>query len=226
MTLRYVAGISFPRSGHHLLVRLLNRYFHEIEGARFVYCDFYPPERDCCRIFPCSRNGVTFSKNHDFGGAANADVDVPQLVQYREFLPAVVSDFELFVRGKPDTASAFRGFATTKARMWGEFVTKWVDADFSGERLVIPYEDLTRDPVAWLGQAVTLFGGTVDRGVLEEVVRSEQAQAVTSGGEVWTANAGVVNTRRVQDFRFYDAAVFELVQAQADDARRAAASRG
>ncbi|MDI6910881.1 sulfotransferase domain-containing protein [Nocardioides sp.] len=170
---------------------------------------------------------MTFSKNHDFGGGADAEADVPQLVQYREFLPAVVSDFELFVlSGKPDTATAFRKFATTKAGMWGEFVAKWVDTDFSGERLVIHYEDLTRDPVTWLGRAVTFSGGSVDRHVLEEVVRSEQAQAVTSAGEVWTANAGVVNTRRVQDFRFYDPAVFELVQAHADAARRAAASTG
>jgi len=59
--LRYVAGVSWPRSGHHLLQRLLQSYFPSL-----LYCDFYGAETDCCKRIPCSRPKVGFSKSHDF----------------------------------------------------------------------------------------------------------------------------------------------------------------
>jgi hypothetical protein len=75
--LRYVAGVSWPRSGHHLLVRMLKSYF----GKVFEYCEFYEPQQ-CCKQFPCARRGVVhFSKNHDFDGTANRLRDVPLIIQ-------------------------------------------------------------------------------------------------------------------------------------------------
>ena len=74
----YVVGISWPRSGHHMLLRLLKLYF----GPSFGYCSLYgdrpehPEVPQCCRCVPCTNAGkINFSKNHDF--------DLSPVIQYR-----------------------------------------------------------------------------------------------------------------------------------------------
>ena len=89
--IRYVAGVSWPRSGHHLVQRLLQGYF----GPHLSYDMFYHPELDCCRVFPCTRGRVHFSKNHDWDLSGVMSAGLPYLIQYRSAAAAAVSDFEL-----------------------------------------------------------------------------------------------------------------------------------
>lgn len=215
MSLRYVAGVSLPRSGHHLIARLLGRYF----GTDFLYCSFYD-NPDCCRTFPCSRPEVNYSKSHDFNDEAKLDVGVPLLVQYRDVVPATISDFELYLRsGKEDTKAVFEQFAMTKARMWGEFVAKWVDGDAAGERLIIAYEDLTGDPDNALRSAITFCGGDVDEDRLCGFAASERRNIVTKSGAHWVEGAGVANHRRIEEFRFYDDELFQRMRERAAQVR-------
>ena len=87
--LRYVACISYPRSGHHLTVRVLQQYFkHD-----FKYCQFYnSQEGNCCQSFPCTDESVRMTKNHDMElNRPNAvglqkQPEVPYLVLIRNFL--------------------------------------------------------------------------------------------------------------------------------------------
>jgi len=51
--------ISFPRSGQHLVTRLL-RFYCENQGIEFSYCGFYSH----CNQTPCA-SGWLFQKNHD-----------------------------------------------------------------------------------------------------------------------------------------------------------------
>ena len=95
-----VIGVSWPRSGHHLLVRLLTLYF----GETFRYCDFYGGVDNCCKTAPCTRADIHLAKSHDFDLALPQIADRKYLIQYRDFVPSVVSNFELHVRnGAPDT---------------------------------------------------------------------------------------------------------------------------
>lgn len=219
MAIRYVAGISWPRSGHHLMERLLRSYF----GPDFVYCDFYPEARDCCRVFPCNRPNVHFSKNHDFGSSAVPKPGIPYLIQYRGVMAAAVSDFELYLRsGEPDTPERFEHFATVRARGWGEFVRKWVDNGDGLERCILRYEDLTADPMECMATVIRFFSPSteVDRDRLNKVLASIPHQLVTKSDELWIGEAGVKQFRRVEDFRFYDADLFQRIEAVAESVRK------
>ena len=69
--------VSFPRSGQHLLERLLKDTY-EYYDWEFSYCEFY----ECCRSAPCSK-GSLFTKNHDFGVNLPIEDEYRYLVLYR-----------------------------------------------------------------------------------------------------------------------------------------------
>src|SRR6187399_650150 len=76
--LRSVHGVSFPRSGHHLLANCLLAYFGEtpyvqkttgesiipelLGSWNFTYCEFY----NHCNQVPCPCPTTTYQKNHDY----------------------------------------------------------------------------------------------------------------------------------------------------------------
>jgi hypothetical protein len=213
--LAYVANVSLPRSGHHLLVRMLQLYF----GPRFGYCEYYGPRRTvvCCDRFPCARGGrISTSKNHDFGFRAAVPAGLPVIVQIRRPVEALVSEFELHVRnGQPDTAEEFRAFAEHRVDRFRRFHEKWVEAPVE-PRVVIWYEALCADPVDTFASAARLF--------VEEDIDRERAAAVFADLPHVTvadqrvrveAATGVRPQRDVSTFRFYDRALFEALDAAA-----------
>jgi hypothetical protein len=198
---------------------MLQRYF----GEEFKYCDFYPDETPCCRTFPCTREGIHFSKNHDFDLSGRIVPGVPYLIQYRGLIPSAISDFELHLRGGgEDTKEEFRTFATTRAIGWAGFVEKWVDSKASFERLLVPYEDLVAKPDKTLRKVVSFFapGAKPDKARIANIVATESSQNVTKSGEEWKHNAGVKAARRVEDFRFYDPVMFAEIEAIAQRQRK------
>ncbi|NVJ64837.1 MAG: hypothetical protein HWD84_11510 [Flavobacteriaceae bacterium] len=217
MTLVHHTGVSWPRSGHHLLVRLLKGYF----GERFGYCEFHqghPTPKGlgpCCKRVPCAHaDRVALSKNHDF------DLDVPQipghryLVQYRDFTPSVVSNFELAVRaGLEDSAKAFRGFASQQFDHYEGFTRKWVHSDFMQGQLLLHYDALTGDPEATLARVVQAMapGAPVDAARIRDAVASADGQSVANRQITVQKGAGVRAMRRVEEFRHHDARLFAQI---------------
>lgn len=67
-------GVSLPRSGHHLLERILRKYFQTDR----IYCDYYY----CCQSVPC-RKKKPFSKHHDLNLNLPVEEDVTYIVQFR-----------------------------------------------------------------------------------------------------------------------------------------------
>ncbi len=142
--MRYYRGVSFPRSGHHLLIRLLEGYFVE---ADFKYTPKFerddrphplpPPtlgERLLVRLglarrLPALassrpepeltadrvRSAVILSKNHDFGLSMVNDYAIPTLVQYRSPLLASISNYFLFMKQM--------GLDDTRS-LWDQYVVK------------------------------------------------------------------------------------------------------
>lgn len=214
--LRHVSGISWPRSGHHLLVRLLTGYF----GARFVYCEFHqghPTDESlggCCRQMPCAHGSrVTLSKNHDF------NLDVPQipghhyLLQTRAFEPSVVSNFELAVRGgRKDSADSFRRFVSSEFTYFRSFREKWVTSAFgrSKDVLHLPYEDLISDTQAVLALAIRHIAPdhVPDTERMRAVIAQVDAQKVAARKVEVIKGAGVHASRKVEAFRYYDPVLF------------------
>jgi len=215
-SLNYVIGVSWPRSGHHLLVRLLKRAL----GEEFSYCPHYSKrvlgtvKRKCCDSSICSNRGnVHFCKNHDSSLLVPKVPGMRYLVQYRNFLPAMVSNFELHVKsGKEDSEKMFRKNSLRQAKRYRKFIQKWVQSpDTDLIKMVLRYEDLTAKPEACLASAVKFFGleQEIPQRRLQRIVERAEKHSNHQGAPVVTPGFGVKNTRKIEEFRYYDPKWFE-----------------
>ena len=211
--LRCVSGISWPRSRHHLLVRLLSSYF----GERFKYCEFYTEHLDCCRQFPCTRSeSVNFTKNHDF----KLDVEVREtllyIVQYRSFFNSVVSDFELYVKvhgGSFDNRVEFNKFTLDRCKQYKKFTKKWIERKNAKNMLCVSYEELIADTVGTTKACIQLFSPQeeVDLEKLNEVIRTVDGEKVEQQKIIKIKSVGVHRSRDHKMFRFYDEEWQEMI---------------
>ncbi|MFP7572469.1 hypothetical protein [Marivita sp. S2033] len=202
----YVMGVSWPRSGHHLLARLLRLYF----GEDFTYCAFYG-QAECCGTAPCARAGrVRYSKNHDFDGRLPQVKGQRVLIQTRAFTPSVVSNFELFLReGGADDAASFARFASAQFTAWRGFQAKWVTSRYGQGQTVIAYEELIADPAAALARALGTFGeAQPDAGRMRAAIARVDGEEVAERRIRPRPGAGVHSPRDVTQFRHYDAGTF------------------
>lgn len=209
----YVIGISWPRSGHHMLVRLLQLYL----GSEFGYCDYYGHDETCCRKVPCRKAGqINFTKNHDFA------LDVPQirgqkyLIQYREFLPSAVSNYELFVRqGGEDSLPAFCKFVSKEFGRYQGFVKKWVTSEFGQRQLIINYSDFLDDPEGHLAKVISYLGAEdkMNLTTLRNVVEQVDGEKIEQNKVQKLKNSGVHSNRDLTAFRYYDEGLFANLKA-------------
>lgn len=79
---KFVQGVSIPRSGHHLLERLLHEYYFN-----FKYCEYYSH----CIGSKCEILDLNLIKNHDFLDSLNIDDNIQYIFQYRHPLECWVS---------------------------------------------------------------------------------------------------------------------------------------
>ena len=109
---RNVQGVSFPRSGHHLLVNFLQRYF----GGRFAYCEYY----NHCQQQPCANPANNLQKSHDFGLELPADGAGDYLLQYRHPLYSITSNYFLHLRSLERRGRSFenRRLSPDQLRRW------------------------------------------------------------------------------------------------------------
>lgn len=155
-----LVGVSIPRSGHHFLANLLKNTL----GRDLFYCEFYS-ETHCCRRVPCVRPQqalITYQKNHDQDLAIDPGLpDVRYLVQYRDPVPAVVSDRELFaeVRGSDiaHNTAQYRMVLGEKAAHYVRFYEKWVRHPH-GSRFLMKYEWLLEEPADALAALMRFCG--------------------------------------------------------------------
>lgn len=207
----HFTGVSWPRSGHHMLVRLLQLYF----GEQFGYCQFYGTNDTCCHNVPCTRPDIHLSKSHDF------EFEVPQiegrryLIQYRDFTPSLVSNFELFVRkGGEDSRNSFIAFASSRFGRYQRFVEKWVQSPFARKQLVVRYEDMLADPEQEFARIVVEIDPArpVDRARIAAAVQQVDGESIETGTVKRVEAAGVHADRSIEDFRYYDPHLFELIR--------------
>ncbi|MEM6762614.1 MAG: sulfotransferase family 2 domain-containing protein [Pseudomonadota bacterium] len=202
-----MASVAWPRSGHHLLLRLLAHYF----GPRFGYGEYPIASVDegaaDGAALPADNGGVlALSSHHDVRLGAPIPAATPIIVQWREPVAAIQSEFELAVRaGQADTAETFTTFAEKRAGAFRRFMAKWLEAPVEN-RLVIEYDELVADPRSILGDAVRLFGEPEpDPALLSDAISSVAHVSVRAGDVVVRDGFGVEADRRVRDFRHFDA---------------------
>jgi len=132
--------VSFPRSGHHMVERML-RAICRAHDYPYSYCEYY----SCCKRQPCAENAV-LQKNHDFD--LNFDPDMGRSVVLYRSDPIVQLDawyrwrvgrrsgeYQEVLEPDPGwwkTRAHLDGltrFATRHARYYRRFVAKWVEAN-------------------------------------------------------------------------------------------------
>lgn len=151
-----------PRSGHHLLEKLLEAAL----GERFGYCEFYQ-EPGCCRQFPCAKPSAALfmQKSHDFG-LTDPLWPAPimkRIVQYRSPIPRALSNYELHLRsGAHDSAETFRKFLVYEALYTCRFYKKWI-APREPSFFYLTYEEMVADPMKTALSLLRFLGVTPDR---------------------------------------------------------------
>jgi tetratricopeptide (TPR) repeat protein len=155
-----LVGVSIPRSGHHFLATLLE---HAL-GRDIRYCEYYSQD-DCCKRVPCireTRHLVTYQKNHDLDLSIDQGTrGISYIVQYRNPVPAVVSDRELFAEVRGSALAADRGqylvFLAEKAAHYVKFYDKWIRRP-GARSFVIKYERLLDQPATVLAELFRFAG--------------------------------------------------------------------
>lgn len=154
--------VSFPRSGHHWLVRMLQHYF----GEELHYCEHYTqPE---CRMENCPETNL--EKSHDFDfelKPAGRHV----IVLYRK--DAAASMLSWIKAENP--GEDFQAFTRTRQEYWIKFLAKWTRPVRPGEsRMILTYCDLLGNPVIALGRVVAFLSEEkADLNLLLDAIQKE-----------------------------------------------------
>lgn len=142
--------ITFPKSGHTLLIRILQRYF----GPDLHYCERYMnPELmfDINQVTNCQ-------KNHDFDLKTEIVPNRNYVVQIRDPLESIQSWREdQCLSGHP---SFRKDFFSQQLLFWNRFVEKWVLGDVPN-RLVIHYRELIDKPFSTVWNVIEHISGSV-----------------------------------------------------------------
>lgn len=211
----FVACVHWPRSGHHLLVRLLQSILRE----RFGYCSHYGHDGDerCCGAFPCRNAGISFAKQHDFGFDCEVPEGMPLLVHYRRFDQSLISSFEVRISegSLADTEEAFRPFALQRALLYRRFVDRWVKRDIA-HRHVLTYRALVEDTHDSLRHVLRLFGvEDLDHRIDQAVAKADHVTR-KNARRVIQRKRGVVNQTEVEAFRYFDKDFFKRLAVRSD----------
>lgn len=211
--LEYITGVSWPRSGHHLLVTILRKYF----GRKFEYCNYYSSP-GCCKTIPCTHcHHVTLSKNHDYDSIVPILGDQKYLIQYRKFCPSVISNFELYLGNRNadhDNWDEFYWFADIEAKKYVRLMERWSAAVAVNSTFArISYEQLSDAPLATLETIVKLMAPDrpYDEDRLSRIVQSVRQKTMKDGVTVVARDQGVHAGRVIRSFRFYDEARLEAL---------------
>ena len=199
--MQHVVNPTFPRSGHHLLERLLRGTL----GQQLVYSERYGS-----RNVPDPTKQLFWEKSHDYHLAEWSPErdDVTFVVQYRTCLESIVSDFEIRVVANDALNEAYRSvdayieldhsreswerYAEWASDYWQSFVEKWVTPfAHHAKRNVhfLEYSQLLRDPYGEISSLLRKVGVPSDaHGRLREVI----------------AEAEIRNRRDLRSFEFFD----------------------
>ena len=178
--------MTYPRSGHHLLIKLLIAHY----GQRINYSEFYGDKWHLD-----THPQTNLQKNHDFGFDAPVDKEDRQyLVQLRRPIDSIVSLYRLNYQGvgrqifdpplPEDNEETWRRFAQQQAVVWADFYVKWVLRPAVRPRLIVRYEDLARHPHATLtkvGKFLTGVSPTIEEvdNILQKIPVNPQANHTT-----------------------------------------------
>lgn len=145
-------SICYPRSGHQMLLDILQEYF----GKRLVYCEIYKDGEHAIDV----DEHTNYQKNHDFDLNTFIKGDRKYLVQVRDPLDSLASRWEMQTRegSVTDGEEDWRRSMKEWAIFWSGFVNKWVFSPVPN-RLIVRYEDLLNNPMDTAANAIQFIEG-------------------------------------------------------------------
>jgi tetratricopeptide (TPR) repeat protein len=214
----HIIGASIPRSGHHLLARLLEAAL----GDRFFYCEAYG-DMGCCRTVPCrfrERRQVSFQKSHDFKlDLPNAVPDALYLIQHRSPVPVAISAREYYIQEDITglcgeiIASDRDEYAVWLGRFGAYYVgfwERWLSEPPLPNSIRVEYDDLSAHPRDVLDRLFASFGLRSDDHAIDDAVTRVVGRAGHFGERTYVPKP--IETRRYYDPELlaqYEAAVVE-----------------
>ncbi len=216
--MKHILSVSMPRSGHHLLVRLLRSYY----GEQFSYCTTYgKSRRDCCKKIPCievdkslDNSHIFMQKNHDFKLKSPLLQDYKYIIQYRHPIPRAMSNFELFIKNgddikKRNTKLKFYNFLNNEADYYIGFYQKYIESKFPNI-LLLKYEDLVDRPEESFRKVITFIQDDDEFFTNKWVKASQELERRSSGGE--HKKRKKIFKRNIFDFRFFDYEIIKEIE--------------
>ncbi len=204
-----VACITYPRSGHHLLVNALLRYFSEnlrypevkdstrctnvFQAGKLYYCEYY----DHCRQHPCTDDRANFLKNHDFNLDLICNIK-KQIIQIRNPIESIVSYYKYHYGPDITTKDDWLAFASEKAEYWKQFVNKWVVSNCRENLITVNYSELIASPVNILRKVISFLDPScnVKLHFLKKVIKSLSISPKSS----------------LDDFCYHDESLFRKIE--------------
>lgn len=195
--MRKVICITFPRSGHHLLVNVILKYFsgnveysetkgemaeslcqNVLTAGELQYCEFY----NHCKQTPCSDPKTNFQKNHDFYLELQPSDEFFYIILYRHPLDSLVSLYNYCLLNTLDVflgsgvnfnKTGWENFARENIIFWKNFVGKWIIGRRSKNKLFISYEELTDLPLISFINIIKFIdpGSAVNLELLESAIK-------------------------------------------------------
>ena len=156
--------ISFPRSGQHLMDRILSTS-HKKYGLNYSYCAFY----DCCQEIPCKYRYL-FHKNHDLNIDLKINDNNKYLVLYRDDIIYQLESYfrwDYGARGKNKNKITFNYndpklfnkliiFIKKNIKYYINFKKKWVNNNHKNI-LKIKYNDIIKNPIITITKIMNFF---------------------------------------------------------------------
>lgn len=163
--MKTITVITFPRSGQHLLIWILQKYFSknpEFNGhnpQKVVKAgDFYACQRggnNHCDFYPCADLRTTYQAQHlvySFDGRFDTPIEnksANYLLQYRNPIYSVLSLVGYGNEGTVRTPEEYLEIIIDTVFWWRIWVNRWVIPYVSlnaSNRLLVKYEDLVNNP--------------------------------------------------------------------------------
>jgi hypothetical protein len=161
--------VSFPRSGHGLVVSVLARYF----GNELNYCEKYlSPE------LTLERNEKTnLQKEHDFKLDTPIESEINHIIQIRNPKYAIPSWFS-FV-DKKESPVCWDAFSDYAISFWEKWTNKWIINNYS-KKTIIYYEEIVEYPEESFCKIISsMKTDAIDRGILNHIILEENIKNQT-----------------------------------------------